>query len=125
MLVTALTPHIGYDRSAKIAKYAHQENITLKEAALKLKEVTEEDFDKWIVPSDMISSHSTAKSCGSVDLDKRLIERHFDVHCCETQEKEIDQLIESAEKNEDEKGLSQLDRKVQKEEESPFNISEV
>ncbi|RJG06821.1 class II fumarate hydratase [Noviherbaspirillum cavernae] len=53
MLVTALTPHIGYDRAAQIAKKAHHEGSTLKEAALALGHVTEEEFSKWIQPSEM------------------------------------------------------------------------
>jgi fumarate hydratase class II len=55
MLVTALNPHIGYDNAAKIAKKAHAEGTTLKEAALALGLVNEEDFDKWIKPEEMIS----------------------------------------------------------------------
>jgi fumarate hydratase class II len=55
MLVTALTPHIGYDRAAKIAKYANEQYITLKEAAIRLGELTDEQFDAWIVPTEMIS----------------------------------------------------------------------
>jgi fumarate hydratase class II len=55
MLVTALNPHIGYDNAAKIAKKAHAEGITLKEAALALGLVTAEDFDKWIKPEEMIT----------------------------------------------------------------------
>jgi fumarate hydratase class II len=58
MLVTALTPHIGYDRAARIAKHANEEYITLREAALRLKEVTAEEFDAWIVPKDMLSPHA-------------------------------------------------------------------
>ena len=54
MLVTALTPHIGYDRGAEIAKKAHREGTTLKEAALALGFLTEEDFDRWVVPEDMV-----------------------------------------------------------------------
>ena len=54
MLVTALNPHIGYDKAAKIAKKAHAEGTTLKEAALALGLVTAEDFDKWIKPEEMI-----------------------------------------------------------------------
>lgn len=79
MLVTALNPHIGYDKvillfyfvivflstislqvffvyfqSAKIAKTAHKDGSTLKEAALKLKFLTSEDFDKWVKPEDML-----------------------------------------------------------------------
>jgi fumarate hydratase, class II len=55
MLVTALTPHIGYDNAATIAKKAHAEGTTLKEAALALGLVTAEDFDKWIKPKAMIT----------------------------------------------------------------------
>jgi fumarate hydratase class II len=54
MLVTALNPHIGYDNAAKIAKKAHAEGTTLKEAALALGLVKSEDFDKWINPKEMI-----------------------------------------------------------------------
>ena len=53
MLVTALTPHIGYDRAAQIAKQAQHEGTTLKQAALKLGFVTEPQFDEWIVPLQM------------------------------------------------------------------------
>ena len=48
MLVTALNRHIGYDRAAEIAKKAHKEGLTLKEAALALGHVTGEDFDRWV-----------------------------------------------------------------------------
>ena len=54
MLVTALNPHIGYDNSAKIAKKAHAENKTLKQAAVELGLLTAEDFDKKVRPQDMI-----------------------------------------------------------------------
>ncbi len=54
MLVTALNKSIGYDNSAKIAKKAFIENLTLKEAALKLKLISEEDFDKIVDPKKMI-----------------------------------------------------------------------
>ena len=54
MLVTALNPHIGYDNAAKIAKKAHAEGTTLKESALALGLLTEEQFAQWVVPSDMI-----------------------------------------------------------------------
>ena len=57
MLVTALNPHIGYDKAAKIAKTAHKERSTLKEAAIKLGYLTEAQFDKWVNPADMISPH--------------------------------------------------------------------
>lgn len=55
MLVTALNPHIGYDKAAKIAKTAHKEGSTLKEAALKLGYLTEEQFHQWVVPADMLA----------------------------------------------------------------------
>lgn len=54
MLITALNPHIGYDRSAQIAKKAYAENITLKEAALQLGYVSSEDFDKWVDARKML-----------------------------------------------------------------------
>lgn len=54
MLVTALNPYIGYDNAAKIAKYAHQNNLTLKQAALELKLLTEEEFDKYVRPENML-----------------------------------------------------------------------
>ena len=54
MLVTSLNPHIGYDKAAKIAKTAHAEGSTLKEAALKLGYVTAEEFDAWVRPEDMV-----------------------------------------------------------------------
>jgi fumarate hydratase class II len=54
MLVTALAPEIGYDNAAKIAKYAHQKGMTLKEAGLELKLVDEETFDRIVRPETMI-----------------------------------------------------------------------
>ncbi len=54
MLVTALNPYIGYDKAAMIAKKAFKENITLKEAAMKLNFISAEDFDKIIIPENMI-----------------------------------------------------------------------
>lgn len=54
MLVTALNPYIGYENAAKIAKTAHAEGTTLKEAALKSGLLTEEQFDEYVVPSKMI-----------------------------------------------------------------------
>lgn len=56
MLVTALNPHIGYENAAKIAKKAHKEGTTLREAAIELGLLTNEQFDQWVVPSDMIGS---------------------------------------------------------------------
>lgn len=54
MLVTSLNPHIGYDNAAKIAKTAYAEGTSLKEAGVKLGLLTEEDFDKWVRPEQMI-----------------------------------------------------------------------
>ncbi len=54
MLVTALTPHIGYDAAARIAKHAHARGGTLRDAALELGLVTEEDFDRWVRPEAML-----------------------------------------------------------------------
>ena len=54
MLVTALNPHIGYDKAAAIAKKAHKEGTTLKHAALALGHVTEAEFDAWVKPEKMV-----------------------------------------------------------------------
>jgi fumarate hydratase class II len=54
MLVTALNPHIGYDKAAQIAKKAHHEGTTLKAAALALGYVTEQQFDAWVRPEQMV-----------------------------------------------------------------------
>eukprot|EP00541_Cyclophora_tenuis_P016916 CAMPEP_0116579486 /NCGR_PEP_ID=MMETSP0397-20121206/22276_1 /TAXON_ID=216820 /ORGANISM="Cyclophora tenuis, Strain ECT3854" /LENGTH=340 /DNA_ID=CAMNT_0004108967 /DNA_START=17 /DNA_END=1039 /DNA_ORIENTATION=- len=54
MLVTALNPHIGYDKASEIAKSAHKNGTTLKEAAVASGYLSAEDFDKWIIPEDMI-----------------------------------------------------------------------
>jgi len=54
MLVTALNPHIGYDKAAQIAKKAHKEGTTLKASALALGYVTEQQFDEWVRPNDMV-----------------------------------------------------------------------
>ncbi|CAG9230090.1 fumarase C [Paraburkholderia sabiae] len=56
MLVTALNPHIGYDKAAKIAKKAHKEGTTLKASALSLGYVTEQQFDEWVRPHDMVGN---------------------------------------------------------------------
>ncbi len=53
MLVTALAPHIGYDRAAAIAKDAHAHGTTLRAAALTSGAVTEAQFDLWVRPEDM------------------------------------------------------------------------
>lgn len=56
MLVTALNTHIGYENAAKIAKKAHKEGKTLRVAALELELLTNEQFDEWVVPADMVGS---------------------------------------------------------------------
>ncbi|AMB91032.1 MULTISPECIES: class II fumarate hydratase [Bacillus] len=55
MLVTALNPHIGYENAAKIAKLAHKEGLTLKEAALQLELLTEEQFEEFVKPEQMVT----------------------------------------------------------------------
>lgn len=54
MLVTALAPHLGYDKAAEIAKAAHKRGTTLREEAVRLGGITEADFDRWVRPEDMI-----------------------------------------------------------------------
>merc|ERR1719324_2189398 len=65
MLVTALNPHIGYDKAAQCAKKAHKEGTTLKDAALALGHLTEEQFDAWVRPEQMIGP--TVKKYGSLE----------------------------------------------------------
>jgi len=55
MLVTALTPHIGYDKAAEIAKRAHKEGSTLREAALSIGYMTGEEFDRYVRPENMVN----------------------------------------------------------------------
>ena len=55
MLVTALNPYVGYDNAAKIAKTAHKNNSTLKETAIELGFLSAEEFDRYVVPQDMIA----------------------------------------------------------------------
>jgi fumarate hydratase class II len=59
MLVTALSPHIGYDNAVRIAKTALADNSTLKEAAEKLALVTAVDFERWVRPERMIRPGDT------------------------------------------------------------------
>jgi fumarate hydratase, class II len=59
MLVTALNPHIGYDNAARIAKKAHAEGTTLKQAAVAIGLVTEEQFDAWVIPEGMVGRPSS------------------------------------------------------------------
>jgi fumarate hydratase class II len=54
MLVTALTPAIGYDRACAIARHAHEHRLSLKEAALVLGEISAEEFDRWVRPERMV-----------------------------------------------------------------------
>ena len=54
MLVTALTPHIGYDRATRIAKHAHKTGLSLREAAIEVGGVSGEDFDRWVRPLEML-----------------------------------------------------------------------
>lgn len=56
MLVTALNTHIGYEKAAKIAKKAHKEGKTLREAAIELGLVTNEQFDQWVIPKKMVGN---------------------------------------------------------------------
>jgi len=56
MLVTALNPHIGYDKAAQIAKNAHKKGLTLKESAIALGHVTAQQFDQWVKPEDMVGN---------------------------------------------------------------------
>ena len=62
MLVTALNPHIGYDKAAKIAKEAHRSGRTLREAAVASGWLSGEQFDAWVVPEKMVGgAASTAR----------------------------------------------------------------
>jgi fumarate hydratase class II len=54
MLVTALTPHIGYDKAAEIAKLAQHDNTTLRAAALRLGYVSAAEYEQWVVPAAMV-----------------------------------------------------------------------
>ena len=54
MLVTALTPAIGYDRASGIAKHAHKHGLSLREAALVLADISGEEFDQWVRPERMV-----------------------------------------------------------------------
>ena len=57
MLVTALVPHIGYDRAAQVAKHAHHGGMSLRDAAIALGAVTPEQFDQWVAPRRMLGPH--------------------------------------------------------------------
>ncbi len=62
MLVTALVPHIGYDRAAEIAKRANLDSCTLRQAAVSLGYVTNEEYDRWVVPANMTSPFTQWKT---------------------------------------------------------------
>ncbi len=66
MLVTALNPHIGYDRAAQIAKKAHREGTTLRDAAVASGHVTGEQFDAWVRPEEMVGSTASADRSGTL-----------------------------------------------------------
>ena len=57
MLVTALNPYIGYDKAAKISKNAHHKGLSLKQSAIELGILTEEEFDKYVRPENMTAPH--------------------------------------------------------------------
>ncbi|HEY0482857.1 MAG TPA: class II fumarate hydratase [Kofleriaceae bacterium] len=59
MLVTALAPHIGYDKAAQVAKHAHAHGTTLRDAAIALGLVTGDDFDRWVRPEAMVAPQTT------------------------------------------------------------------
>ncbi|WP_338753475.1 class II fumarate hydratase [Bacillus sp. FJAT-52991] len=54
MLVTALNPHIGYEKAAEIAKLAHSKGLTLKQAAIETRHLTAEQYEKWVIPIEMV-----------------------------------------------------------------------
>ena len=59
MLVTALNNHIGYDKAAKIAKKAHEDGTTLRESAMELGYLTNEEFTAWVRPEEMTGPRSS------------------------------------------------------------------
>ena len=65
MLVTALAPHIGYDKAAEIAKKAHKEGTTLREAAMSLGYVSEAKYDEWVKPEEMTGPRSEVRGTRS------------------------------------------------------------
>lgn len=71
MLVTALNPYIGYDKASQVAKKAHKEGTTLKEAALALEFLTEAEFDAWVVPENMIGPSPPKASPSDLEQHRR------------------------------------------------------
>ena len=61
MLVTALNPHIGYDKAAKVAKKAYTDNISLREAIVELGYMSAKEFDKFVQPEKMIQPRKIKK----------------------------------------------------------------
>lgn len=61
MLVTCLNPVIGYDMASKVAKNAHRHGLTLKESAMELKALSEEDFNKYVRPELMLAPKEKSK----------------------------------------------------------------
>lgn len=64
MLVTCLNPVIGYDAASKVAKNAHKQGLTLKESAMELKALSEEDFDKYVRPELMLKPQEKPQEIG-------------------------------------------------------------
>jgi fumarate hydratase class II len=64
MLVTALNPHLGYEKAAAIAKNAHKKGVTLKESAVTLGYLTPDQFDQWVRPEDMVGTRVKAPRKG-------------------------------------------------------------
>ncbi|MPN55268.1 Fumarate hydratase class II [bioreactor metagenome] len=71
MLVTALVPHIGYDLAASIARTAHVEGKTLRDAALASGAITAADFDRWVRPASMIGMGARSTDCGEGQAGER------------------------------------------------------
>ena len=67
MLVTALNPHIGYEKAAAIAKNAHKKGTTLRESAISLGYLTAEQFDQWVRPEDMVGMKITPSGAAAAD----------------------------------------------------------
>ena len=73
MLVTALAPHIGYDKAAQIAKAAHKHGTTLREEAVKLGAISEADFDRLVRPEDMVGQKAVTAPSMTKSRHKRSI----------------------------------------------------
>ncbi len=71
MLVTALNPHIGYEKAARISLKAYREGLILREAALKLSFLTAKQFDEWVRPEEMTHPLLPASALSKSDPEKR------------------------------------------------------